>query len=377
MNPIDALTLLDETFNLLVVIDDAGFIIFVNKGWRTRAFEGKLTSPNFAIGQNYLEITNQSDDPYAIRATAGIRDLLHGHHTEFSLEYPIDHEGKETWHLMRAKAIHFNERVGVMIVHEDVNVKRRFESTTREIARLRATLEKENELETLKTQIMTQLAHEFRTPLTVISNANELLQRYADKLTPEKRTQQSALIKSQIQRMSRMLDDISTALRGENSLLDFLPSVQNLEALCNNVVDEMNTATGNSHALLLTVKGNMTHVSYDERLIRLILINLLTNAVKYSAVGSTIWLTLELNASTLIISVRDEGIGIPLAQQSLIFQAFFRAQNVENRHGIGLGLNIVQSAVQTHGGSITFTSLPNRGTTFQVMLPQPEPEDPS
>jgi signal transduction histidine kinase len=110
-------------------------------------------------------------------------------------------------------------------------------------------------------------------------------------------------------------------------------------------------------------------VEMDERLLHHIIDNLLTNAAKYSAAGKTIRLSIRREGGELLVSVTDQGIGIPEKDQPRLFEGFFRASNVENRLGTGLGLAIVKKAVESHDGQIGFQSTPGQGTRFDVRLP--------
>ena len=107
----------------------------------------------------------------------------------------------------------------------------------------------------------------------------------------------------------------------------------------------------------------------DEKILELILSNLIYNAVKYSPENTTVKLHIIKNGKSIIFNIIDEGIGIPANDQKFIFNRYFRAENVLNTQGTGIGLNIVQAHLENLGGSINFTSKENKGSIFTVKLP--------
>ena len=147
------------------------------------------------------------------------------------------------------------------------------------------------------------------------------------------------------------------------------PSPVDLPALFRRVVDELLSATNHVCPVELTIPGGLHEANVDERLLRHILTNLISNAVKYSPAGIPVRLTLAQDKRELCLSIQDRGIGIPEEDRPWLFSAFHRARNVGERPGTGLGLVIVKKCVELHGGRIKVDSKLNEGTTFTIHLP--------
>ena len=183
-----------------------------------------------------------------------------------------------------------------------------------------------------------------------------------------------ANIETAISRMVRMLDDVLLLGRVDAGRLVFRPAPVDLVALCRQVVDETRrTATPADKpdlAVELTTRGACGRPILDENLLRHILSNLLSNALKYSPDGTRVRVEVACDPRQIVLSVADKGIGIAPEDLSHVFQAFYRASNVGNIAGTGLGLAIVKAAVTLHGGSVEVQSTLGAGTRFTVTLPR-------
>lgn len=234
---------------------------------------------------------------------------------------------------------------------------------------VRKALEKEKELGLLKSQLVTTISHEYRTPLTVILGASEMLRQYSYKLSEEKKQKQISRIQEAVRQMTMLLDDVLTFGKVEAGQLPFNPTLLSVEAFCCDLIEQQQSLAGPDYTLDFIYQGNCTTAHLDVQLLRHILTNLLTNAVKYSPQGGTISLTACCEEHQVIFSVQDQGIGIPPSEQQRLFESFFRASNVGNVSGTGVGLAIVKKCVEQHGGQITASSQVGVGTTFTVKLP--------
>jgi PAS domain S-box-containing protein len=249
-------------------------------------------------------------------------------------------------------------------------------------------LQREKELSTVKSSFVAMTSHEFRTPLTTIRSSTDLLERYRNRLSEDKQQTHLHRIKSAVERMTQMLNDILLMSEAEAGKLQFNPAPLNLLQLCRHLVDDVQLGAQNQQAIHFTCPSDrildaqdtanqettpldspLCSVSLDEKLLRHILNNLLSNALKYSPEGSTVQFDLSAKSDQVIFQIRDEGIGIPPADQTRLFEAFHRANNVGTIQGTGLGLAIVKQCVDLHRGKITFTSEVGKGTTFIVTLP--------
>lgn len=237
-------------------------------------------------------------------------------------------------------------------------------------AELVQALAREKELNEIKSRFVSMTSHEFRTPLATILSSTELLADYGERLSPHERADLISAIKNGVQRMTRMLEDVLVIGRSEAGRVDFRPRRLDLRALCERIVDEIRTATRSQQEIRLRFEGLSTSHVVDEELLRHILGNLVTNAVKYSPGESAIDVRVAVVQGDIVIEVEDRGVGIPVEDQPRLFETFHRGRNVNHIAGAGLGLAIVRKSVQLHGGRIAVRSVPNQGTTFTVTIPE-------
>ncbi|HEY9873785.1 MAG TPA: PAS domain-containing sensor histidine kinase, partial [Candidatus Obscuribacterales bacterium] len=239
---------------------------------------------------------------------------------------------------------------------------------------IRKTLEKEKELNELKSRFLSMASHDFRTPLATILIASDLLKSFGYKFSEAKQLQQLNKIQVAVKNMNQLLEDVLFIGKAESGRFELKPAMLNLEKFCRDVFSEIEITDRKKHTFIFNCKkqclqGECSFFEIDQKLIRQMLINLLSNAAKYSPQGSTVYLNLTCEDEKAIFQIRDEGIGIPEAEQSRLFEVFHRASNVGNISGTGLGMAIVKQAVDLHGGSITFESKAGVGSTFTVVIP--------
>lgn len=230
-------------------------------------------------------------------------------------------------------------------------------------------LARERELSELKSDFVSLVSHEFRTPLEIIQSSTDNLQRYHDRLEPAKRQDLLATIRKAVRRMAGMMEDVLVLGRLETEGMAFKPAPLQLPAFCQRLVDELESATGREGAVALGLEGNLDEAIADESVVRHIFTNLLSNALKYSPADRRVDFTVAREGGAAVFRVADRGCGIPAADQKRLFQAFHRGSNVRQIPGTGLGLLIVRRCVDLHGGEISFTSTEGQGTTFTVRLP--------
>ena len=236
---------------------------------------------------------------------------------------------------------------------------------------LRQALEAEQQLSALRSHFVSMVSHEFRTPLTIIQSSADALERFGDRLDASRRAQRFNRIYTQVQHMVVLLDEVMTIGRLESRQVEFNPVPLNVVALCETLIDEMHLLSSSSPIELILEAECDAQADLDEKLMRQIVTNLLSNGLKYSLEGTPLRVTLSCpDAQVLILQVADQGIGIPAADQAHLFEAFHRASNVGTIAGTGLGLAIVRRAVELHGGTIDFTSVEGQGTTFTITLPR-------
>ena len=231
------------------------------------------------------------------------------------------------------------------------------------------TLKKEQDLNALKSHFVSMVAHDFRNPLNGISAAAQLLERYGEQWSTEKKQEFFGRIKTEVKRMTALLDDVLVIGKADTKGLEVKPAPLNLEEFSRDLIEEIELSTGNQHKIIFTCLGQCTHVRLDAKLLRQVLTNLLTNAIKYSPESSTVHFDLICQNGEAQFQIQDQGIGIPPEDRERLFETFYRATNVKNIPGTGLGLAIVKKYVDLQGGKIAVNSEVGVGTTFTVTLP--------
>ncbi len=253
----------------------------------------------------------------------------------------------------------------LMLIAEarDISDRKRAES---EILK---TLAREKELSELRAKFVTMVSHEFRTPLTTIQFSAGLLQDYSSNWSSEKKSTHFLRIQLAIQRMTELLEDILVVGKIEANTLQFQPVSLNLENFCRQMVEEQQLNDSNQHPIAFIFAGENSDAQMDEKLMRQILGNLLSNALKYSPPGTSVDLHLHCQNGQAFFQIKDQGMGIPPADQERIWETFYRATNVGTISGTGLGLAIVKRAVELHDGKIVIDSQKGKGTIFTISLP--------
>ncbi len=241
-------------------------------------------------------------------------------------------------------------------------------------AKLQAALEKEKELSQLKSRFITMASHEFRTPLAIISSSSGILQKFSDRLSAERKEQHFQTIQNTIKHITQILDDVLMINRAEAEKIELHLEASDIIAFCRHLKEEIET-TSNQHTINFyldlgeEIMENYLIIQFDEKILRQILTNLLTNAIKYSPSHNLVNFSLTKNNNQILFKISDRGIGIPEADQANLFEPFHRASNVGTIAGTGLGLVIVKKCVDLHQGKINVESRAGEGTTFTVSLP--------
>jgi signal transduction histidine kinase len=229
-----------------------------------------------------------------------------------------------------------------------------------------------------QSQYIAIAAHEFRTPLTNIGLAADILQNFGDRLPLEKKQRRFEGIQSSVRVMNQLVDEALTLGQLDSGALQYNPRPTDIKAFCHELIDEFQLLAGDRYILTynfsqtidpqLIISQNI-QIDLDESLLRTILSNLIANAIKYSPAGGEIVLEITCELHQVKFCLRDPGIGIPLEFQPMVFQRFFRANNVGQIKGTGLGLSIVKRLVELQHGTISIDSKLGSGTAINVTLP--------
>ncbi len=229
-------------------------------------------------------------------------------------------------------------------------------------------LTSERELNDLKSRFVTMASHEFRTPLSTILSSVSLINRYNSGEHSEKVEKHVHRIKSAVTNMTLILNDFLSLEKLEEGKTVLREEEVELCNLVDETIHDVNGMLKNGQAVKVNHNGN-TRVTVDQQMLRNILLNLLSNALKFSPENSEVELDLEVKKDLLLINVSDKGVGIPEDEQAHLFERFFRARNVTNIQGTGLGLHIVVKYLEKLGGDISFKSAVDKGTTFNLQIP--------
>lgn len=234
-------------------------------------------------------------------------------------------------------------------------------------SRWQSELQRTRELSDLKLRLFSMASHELRTPLSIISISAQSLAVNLEELSFEKKANNIHRIRVAAQRMGTLVNDMLTLTRAEAGKLEFNPEIISLEPFCQQLYEHIHFKSGQS--LLLEGNAIKAQIYADKNLLNSILINLLTNAVKYSPENSVIQLIINQEKLAVSFQVIDQGIGIFPKEQAAILGAFYRGKNVGSVSGTGLGLAVVKTCVDIHRGKLAIASHPNRGTCVTVKLP--------
>ncbi len=335
----------------------------------TQAVEGGSMAP-------FILLTGQSDretDEKAMRVGASDY-LVKGTFDPFSLERAIRYSIEHAKNLAEIQKLNseLEQRVDARTRELGEAVKK-LEETNRSLydaqVEIRKALQKEKELHELKSRFVTIASHEFRTPLSTVLSSASLISKYKTTDDDEKRQKHVERIKNAVSHLTTILNDFLSISRIEEGKIYNVPTTFDLNEFTAEVVDEMQGLVKLGQKINYTHTGPETEVTLDKQLMKNILLNLLSNASKYSGEGKQIFINTEVN-SGIKLTVKDQGIGIPDADKVHLFTPFFRAQNVTNIQGTGLGLNIVNRYVDIMGGTLTYESELNEGTTFRITFPK-------
>ncbi|HKK89747.1 MAG TPA: ATP-binding protein [Saprospiraceae bacterium] len=232
---------------------------------------------------------------------------------------------------------------------------------------LQISLEKEKELGELKSRFVSMASHEFRTPLATVLSSAALLSRYKESEQQEKRDRHIQRIKNSVNHLTAILNDFLSLGRLEEGKLQIQAEYMDPADICRSTIEELQGLLKEGQDIQFAVKGQTCKTLLDKKVLKNILFNLLSNAIKYS--DKAVALGLEFNEYSFELRVKDFGMGIPESDQKHLFTRFFRASNVTNIQGTGLGLNIVKRYVELLDGSIDFQSEVDHGTEFLITIP--------
>ena len=257
----------------------------------------------------------------------------------------------------------------------DKKVKERTQILEEAIAELNQTkeelndaLQKEKELNDLKSRFVSMASHEFRTPLATILSSLSLAKTYGQQGESEKQEKHLDRIKTSVNNLTDIISDVLSISKLEEGKMSVSPELFNLIEFSNDVVKELQSVAKDGQKINHNHSGE-EKINFDKKILRHLFFNLISNAIKFSPERKPIDVTTKVSSNEMKISVKDNGIGISEDDQKHLSERFFRAQNATNIQGTGLGLNIVAKYVEMLDGTIECQSVLEKGTTFIINLP--------
>ena len=290
--------------------------------------------------------------------------LLHG--GEKSYEGKVINLKNEVKEFITTKSVFMkanNEIGGIIGVAVDVTEMKKLERN------LEQSLKKEKELNELKSRFISTASHEFRTPLTSIITSADLLEMFGQNWDEKKYKSHIVKIQNSVGKMTELLEDVLAVNKGETHKLRFSPTKNNLKYFCMEITEEILNTYTPKQEIIFNFSTRTEYFFFDKELLRHALQNLLSNALKYSEAKTIITLDVYRKNGKIVISISDEGIGIPEEDLEIIFDPFYRSKNIGNISGTGLGLTIVKNVIDIHKGKLEVESSLNKGTQFKIILP--------
>lgn len=319
-------------------------------------------------GQEFLPLIYPDDRDFFV---ANYTRRMRGQPFESKYDFRALHKsGRLIWVHIATVTVQWAGQPALLSFISDITQRKQAEED------IRASLDKQRELNGLKSRFVSVTSHEFRTPLSTILSSAELLKYYGEKMPAEERTTLLDSIETAVTRMTRMIDDILLIGKSEAEKVEFAPHALSLRRFCEALVKEIRATIEvdaqavAKHTIDFTMTGDADDALFDEKLLRQIFSNLLSNAIKYSPEGGHVFFGVACRTDEVEFHVADQGIGMPKEDVARLFETFYRASNVGTISGTGLGLSIVKRAVKLHGGGIKVDSVLGTGTRFVVQLPR-------
>jgi len=281
--------------------------------------------------------------------------------TEFPVEVSLGHYQLE------------DEQLAVAFISDITEGKRsrdELEAKVKErTLELTQSLEREKELNEMKSRFVSIASHEFRTPLSTIMTSVSLIGAYNKEGQEEKRKKHIDRISSAVNNLTNILNDYLSLDKLGQGKVEIIKESFDLHRFASEIIEDLNGLLKPGQHIVLLHQGDAV-VFQDKKILKNMFLNILSNAIKYSGEDQEILLSIEVSNNAVIIEVKDHGIGIPEEEQKQLFTKFFRAKNASNIQGTGLGLYIVSKYVELMDGVIGFSSIPDQGTTFTIEFPQ-------
>lgn len=337
-----------------------GFITVIDKNFKILFAEGEALTQ---LGLKQAVFNGMVIDDLVIFSKKRIKNdilkTLHGQHLNFEIEFKNRYYSVNT-----APLFDGDEKVtSALLVYSDISQQKAEEQS------IKNALKKEKELNDLKSRFISMASHEFRTPLSAILTSAVLIGKQNEPGKELKREKYIAQIENNVKNLTVILNDFLSLSKLEEGKVRASLEQFDLIHFSKMIVRETKFRLKQNQNINFYTDLDKLLVQLDPKLLRHVFANLLSNASKYSPENTRIDVEITTNHKTVLIEIKDQGIGIPKEEQKDLFQRFFRAKNATNFEGTGLGLNIVKQYVKLMNGSVGFKSELNVGSTFYIVLP--------
>lgn len=359
----------EESLNEIYVFDAKSLrFINVNHGAQKNigyTLEEMLSMTPLDIKPNYSESQFRKEIELLDKVNIEKIEFETVHQRKSGDTYPVN------VHLQRSKLGNRDVYVAIILdITEQKTYTEKLEQTVKvRTEELQTALAAEKELNELKTKFLSMVSHEFKTPLSGILTSSILLSKYKLTEQQDKREKHLKTITDKVQYLNTILNDFLSVEKLEKGKVNYKFTTFNLSKVLNEVIYNANMLLKTGQQI--NYPQNINHISLhqDEKILELVLSNLIYNAIKYSPENAVIDIQISQNEKTTILKIKDHGIGIPKNDQKNIFNRYFRAENALLMEGTGIGLNIVKNHLENLNGTIWFESVENQGSTFVIELP--------
>lgn len=261
-----------------------------------------------------------------------------------------------------------NTELEVKVEERTMILKEALQRLEQSQTELSEALDKEKQLNEIKSRFVSMASHEFRTPLSTVLSSASLLEKYKTTEEQEKRSRHIEKIKNSVRHLNEILEDFLSLGKLDEGKVETQVSELDLEPFLHDALDEMKGLLKERQQIELEYQGQQV-IMCDKKLLKNVLINLVTNAIKFSGEGTRITVKASVNQDNAVISVKDRGIGVAEEDLQHLFSSFFRGANAVNIQGTGLGLHIVKRYIDLMHGSVDVKSKLNEGTTISITIP--------
>ncbi len=384
--------IIDNAIDGIITIDDHGKIESINpSGCKLFAYEAHevigmnismmMPKPDKEQHDGYLQNYRRTGQPNIIgkgREVSGLRKdgsifpfrlaisevQFSGRKIYTGFIHDLSKE-KEAEEKLKDYAAHLEEQVELrtQLLNESVKALEAANS------KVNQSLDKEKELGQLKSRFVSMASHEFRTPLSSIQLSSDLIEKYAENSDIENINRHLGKIKNSVTNLTGILNDFLSLERLETGKMEPEALSFDIVGFSAEITEEMQVIAKEDQKIIYGHTGMSSIVRIDQSLLKTCIINLISNAIKYSGEHTFIQFSTVVTDKNIIVSIKDNGIGIPKEDQKHLFEPFFRAHNTGNIPGTGLGLNIVSRYAELMNGTVSFISDVNQSTSFTLSFP--------